>query len=52
MSIRPSTIDRAGERPCIPGFYALAKRMAEGRTPSLTERIARALAQLRKKLAR
>jgi hypothetical protein len=52
VSIRPSTIDRAGERPCIPGFYALAKRMAEGRTPSLTERIACALAQLRKKLAR
>ena len=52
MSIRPSTIDRCGERPCIPGFYALAKRMAEGRAPSLTERVFRALANLRKKLAR
>ena len=52
MSIRPSTIDRCGERPCIPGFYQIAKRMAQGRTPSLPERIARALAQLRKKLAR
>lgn len=52
MSIRPSVIDRCGERPCIPSFYEVAKRMAEGRTPSLTERIAKALAQLRKKLAR
>jgi hypothetical protein len=52
VSIRPSTIDRCGERPCIPGFYQIAKRMAQGRTPSLSERIARALAQLRKKLAR
>lgn len=52
MSIRPSTIDRAGERPCIPNFYEIAKRMAEGRAPSLSERIARALSQLRKKLAR
>lgn len=52
MSIRPSTIDRAGERPCIPDFYLIAKRMAEGHVPSLTERIVRALAQLRKKLAR
>lgn len=52
MSIRPTTIDRHGERPCIPGFYEIAKRMAEGRTPSLTERIVRALADLRKKLTR
>jgi hypothetical protein len=52
MSIRPTTIDRHGERPCIPDFYQVAKRMADGRTPSLTERIAKALAELRKKLAR
>lgn len=52
MSIRPSVIDRNGDRPCIPDFYAVAKRMAEGRAPSLTERIAKALAELRKKLAR
>lgn len=52
MSIRPSTIDRAGERPCIPNFYEVAKRLSEGHVPSLTERIVRALANLRKKLAR
>jgi len=52
MSIRPATIDGTGMRPCIPNFYAVAKRMAEGRAPSLTERVAKALAQLRKKLAR
>lgn len=51
MSIRPAIIDGTGQRPCIPGFYAVAKRMAEGRTPSLRERIAKALAQLRKRIA-
>ena len=52
MSIRPAIIDRQGERPCIPNFYAVAKRMAEGRAPNAIERIAKALAQFRKKLAR
>ena len=52
MSIRPSTIDRQGERPCIPNFYEIAKRMAEGHVPTLAERIAKALAQLRKRIAR
>lgn len=52
MSIHPTTIDRHGERPCIPNFYEIAKRMADGHVPSLTERIAKALAKLRKKLAR
>lgn len=52
MSIRPSTIDRCGERPCIPGLYEIAKRMAEGRAPSLLERVTKALGNLRKKLAR
>lgn len=52
MSIRPATIDGTGSRPCIPNFYTVAKRMAEGRAPSLTERVAKALAQLRKRLAR
>ena len=52
MSIRPTTIDRRGERPCIPDFYEIAKRMADGHVPSLTERIVKALAQLRKRLAR
>lgn len=52
MSIRPATIDGAGERPCIPNFYAVAKRMAEGRAPTLRARVTKALANLRKKLAR
>jgi hypothetical protein len=52
VSIRPATIDRAGERPCIPNFYQVAKRLADGHVPSLAERVTRALANLRKKLAR
>jgi hypothetical protein len=52
MSIRPAVIDRAGERPCIPGFYAIAKRMAEGRAPTLIERVIAALKNLRHKLTR
>lgn len=51
MSIRPAIIDRCGERPCLPNFYEVAKRMADGRVPTLTERIAKALVRLRKKLA-
>jgi hypothetical protein len=52
MSIRPAVIDRAGERPCIPGFYAIAKRMAEGRAPSLITRVRKTLAALSRKITR
>jgi len=52
MSIRPSVIDRCGERPCIPSFYEVAKRMAEGRGPTLRDRVVKALANLRKRIAR
>jgi len=52
MSIGPNTIDRTGERPCIPNLYFIAKRMAEGRTPSLATRFRKVLGQLCKKLAR
>lgn len=52
MSIRPAIIDRAGERPRIPNFYQVAKRLADGHVPSITERVVRALARLRKKIAR
>jgi hypothetical protein len=52
MSIGPNTIDRHGERPCIPQLYFLAKRLAEGRQPSLLSRARKALVELRKKLAR
>jgi hypothetical protein len=52
VSIRPATIDRCGERPCIPNFYAVAKRLAEGRAPSLRERVSQALANLRRLIAK
>jgi len=52
MSIGPNTIDRTGERPCIPNLYFIAKRMAEGRTPSLATRFRKTLAALARKLTR
>lgn len=52
MSIRPAIIDRCGERPCIPGFYAVAKRMSEGRAPSLRERVNKVIANLRRRIAK
>jgi hypothetical protein len=54
MSIGRNIIDRRGERPCLPGFYEVAKRMAEGTPPprSFQTRVAKALAKLRKLLAR
>ena len=53
MSIRPSVIDRTGERPCIPvpALLAVVERLAEGRRPSLRARITKALAMLRKRIA-
>jgi hypothetical protein len=52
MSIRPAVIDRTGQRPCVPGFYAIAKRMAEGRKPSPASRIRKTLAALARKITR
>ena len=52
MSIGPNTIDRHGERPCIPQLYFIAKRLAEGRQPSLATRIRKTLAALARKLTR
>lgn len=52
MSIRPAIIDRCGERPCLPNFYEVAKRIADGRAPSLRERVTKALADLRRRLAK
>jgi hypothetical protein len=52
VSIRPAIIDRCGERPCLPNFYEVAKRIADGRAPSLRERVTKALADLRRRLAR
>jgi hypothetical protein len=54
MSIAPRHIDRNGSSPCIPQVALLAamRAAAEGRAPSLVQRVTRALANLRKKLAR
>ena len=53
MSIRPSVIDRRGERPCLPAnaLLAVCERLAEGGTPSLLERVTAALQQLRNRIS-
>jgi uncharacterized protein YjeT (DUF2065 family) len=53
MSIRPSVIDRRGERPCLPAnaLLAVCERLAEGGTPSLRKRVVAALAQLRNRIS-
>ena len=52
MSIRPSVIDRRGERPCLPAnaLLAVCERLASGGTPSLRERVVAALAELRARI--
>jgi hypothetical protein len=54
VSIYPTIIDRNGSNPCIPQLALLAamRAAAEGHTPTLADKVRRALAQLRKKLAR
>ena len=54
MSIRPSVIDRRGERPCLPAnaLLAVCERLADGGTPSLLKRVAIALQQLRNRISR
>lgn len=54
MSIYPTIIDRDGSNPCIPQLALLGamRAAAEGRAPSFASRVRKALAQLRKKLAR
>ena len=54
MSIRPSVIDRRGERPCLPAnaLLAVCERLAEGGIPSLRERVIAALQQLRNRLGK
>ena len=53
MSIRPSVIDRRGERPCLPAnaLLAVCERLAEGGTASLKDRVVAALAQLRNRIS-
>lgn len=52
MSIRPTTIDRTGQQPCLPAnaLLAVCERLAEGRTLTLRQRVIAALAQLRARL--
>jgi uncharacterized protein YjeT (DUF2065 family) len=52
VSIRPSVIDRTGQRPCLPAnaLLAVCERLAEGGTPSLKERVVAALAELRNRI--
>jgi hypothetical protein len=54
MSIRPATIDRTGDRPCLPtgSLLAVCERIAQGHAPTLRERVVAALTQLRRKMAR
>ncbi len=53
MSIRPSVIDRRGERPCLPdnALLVVCERLAEGGTPSLKDRVVAVLAQLRSRIS-
>lgn len=52
MSIRPSVIDRTGERPCLPdnALLAVCERLAEGGTLTLRKRVTTLLAQLRARI--
>ena len=54
MSIRPTTIDRRGDQPCLPAnaLLAVCERLAEGGTVTLRQRVVAALAQLRARIAR
>ena len=54
MSIRPATIDRTGQRPCLPAnaLLAVCERLAQGGTVTLRQRVIAALAQLRARIAR
>lgn len=56
MSINPRLrhADNLGWQPCIDpvALGRLMDRLCDGKAPSLTERITKALANLRKKLAR
>ena len=54
MSIRPTTIDRRGDQPCLPSnaLLAVCERLAQGGTVTLRQRIVAALAQLRARIAR
>jgi hypothetical protein len=52
VSIRPTTIDRTGERPCLPAnaLLAVCERLAQGGTPPLFNRVATVLSQIRARI--
>lgn len=54
MTIRPTTIDRTGQQPCLPAnaLLAVCERLAEGGTVTLSQRVIAALAQLRARISR
>jgi hypothetical protein len=53
VSIRPSVIDRTGDRPCLPtgALLAVCERLADGGTPSLKDRVVAVLTQLRSRIS-
>jgi hypothetical protein len=53
MSIRPATIDRTGQQPCLPtgALLAVCERLAQGRAPTLRDRVLAALTQLRRRIS-
>jgi hypothetical protein len=54
MSIRPQAANDLGVCPCLPtgSLLAVCERIAQGRAPTLRERVVAALTQLRRKIAR
>lgn len=54
MSIRPAIVDNHGTQPCLDpvALGRAMERICNGHAPSLTERVVRALAKLRTKIAR
>jgi hypothetical protein len=54
VSIRPATIDRTGQQPCLPAnaLLAVCERLAEGGTVTLRQRVIAALAELRARISR
>ena len=54
MSIRPTTIDRTGQQPCLPAnaLLAVCERLAQGGTVTLRKRVIAAMVQLRARISR
>jgi hypothetical protein len=54
MIIRPSIVDRTGDRPCLPtgSLLAVCERIAQGHAPTIRERVVAALTKLRRQITR